>query len=426
MTLFRALSRIGTRLFFGGIEVDGEVPERGPILIVSNHTNGLVDALVITAAIRRRVSLTAKSTLKKNPLLALVVWLADAVPLYRKQDDVEMAKNFDSFVEVKRRLRNGGAICIFPEGMSHSDASMREFRTGAARIALESRGIGLRIVPAGLHYDAKQRFRSPALVRFGEPLDVDSFAGDVPALNAELERRVSALTNEFHRVREALWLRWTAELLDTRGEDPRPLDQEERAYAARTRLIAELRDGYEKTDRERVSSVIAELRRYRRDLRRLGIAQHEVFLSMHPLRALFFTIRELELLIVGGVIAAAGAVQHGVAFAMDRLLTKKLSVDLDQFASNAIFYGFAIFPLIWACGIAAAWTLGSWRWALAYVLAIPFTLLYTILWSDRIVRAARRARTFFLFLFRRGAQRELQTRGRELIAHINELRETLP
>jgi glycerol-3-phosphate O-acyltransferase/dihydroxyacetone phosphate acyltransferase len=383
MTLFRALSRIGTSLFFGRIEVDGEVPDRGPILIVSNHTNGLVDALVITAAIRRRVSLTAKSTLKKNPLLALVIWLADAVPLYRKQDGVEMAKNFDSFVEVKRRLRGGGAICIFPEGMSHSDASMREFRTGAARIALESRGIGLRIVPAGLHYDAKQRFR------------------------------------------EGLWLRWTAELLDTRGEDPRPLDQEERAYAARTRLIAELRDGYEKADRERVSSVIAELRRYRRDLRRLGIAQHEVFLSMHPLRALFFTIRELELLIVGGVIAAAGAVQHGVAFAIDRLLTKKLSVDLDQFASNAIFYGFAIFPLVWVCGIAAAWVLGSWRWALAYALAIPFTLLYTILWSDRIVRAARRARTFFLFLFRRGTQRELQERGRGLIARINELRETL-
>ena len=140
---------------------------------------------------------------------------------------------------------------------------------------------------------------------------------------------------------------------------------------------------------------------------------------MHPLQALFFTIRELELLLAGGAIAAVGALQHGAAFLLDRLVTKKTSVDLDHWASNAIFYGFAIFPLVTLAGTAIVATLAGWRWALAYALAAPFTLVYSIRWSERIARATRRARTFFTFLVRRGLQRDLQQRGRALIDTIS-------
>ncbi|MBV8515970.1 MAG: 1-acyl-sn-glycerol-3-phosphate acyltransferase [Acidobacteria bacterium] len=418
MTLFRALARAGTSLFFDAIEIEGAPPADGPLLVVANHTNGLVDGLVITAAIQRRVSLTAKSTLKKNPLLAAIIWLADAVPLYRRQDAVDVAKNLDSFAAVRARLAGGGAVCIFPEGQSHSDASMREFKTGAARIALGCRGIGLKIVPVGLEYDAKQRFRSSVIVRFGDAIDADAF-DDIHALTNELEARVGQLATQFRSVREMLWLRWTAELLATNAENPRPLDRESSTFAARAKRIAELRDAYERANRDDVVDLVAELRAYRRELRRLGIAPHEVWLSMHPLQALFFTIRELELLLAGGAIAAIGAVQHGLAFLADRVVTKKTSIDLDHWASNAIFYGFALFPLVTILGIAIVAALAGWRWALLYALAAPFTLVYSIRWSERIARAARRARTFFTFLVHRGLQRELQRRGRALIDAIS-------
>ena len=259
MTFFRGLARAGTTLFFDRIDIEGAPPADGPLLVVANHTNGLVDGLVITAAMQRRVSLTAKSTLKKNPLLALIVWLADAVPLYRKQDAADVAKNADSFAAVRARLASGGAICIFPEGQSHSDASLREFKTGAARIAIDSRGIGLKIVPVGLEYDAKQRFRSSVLVRFGDAIDADAF-DDVRALTNELESRVARLATQFRSVREMLWLRWTAELLATRAEDPRPLDREASDFAVRAKRIAELRDAYERADAADVAGVVGELR----------------------------------------------------------------------------------------------------------------------------------------------------------------------
>ena len=428
-TAFAAVARAGVGNDFDRMQIDGleNVPAGGPLLVVSNHTNGLADGLVVTAALPRRLWMTAKSTLKKNPLLAFVMWFADVVPFYRRQDDVDVRKNVDSFAEIRRRLARGDAVCIFPEGVSHSDASLRELRSGAARIALDfaAQHDGLRILPVGLHYGAKQRLRSPVWVRFGECIDVGR-ALSPPELTHEIETRIRALSANFRSVREALWLRWTAELLETRGDDPRPLDQERVDYPSRARLLEALRADYERIDRDRVAGIVTDLRSYRRDLRRLGIAQHEVYLSMNPAQAAFFVVREVELLVMGSIIAAAGLVQNGVGLLADRLLTKKLSVDLDHWASNAIFYGFAIFPIVWIGGIAVVAALASWKWALLYAVAAPFTLLYDIVFFDRGRRALRRARTFLRFLFRRGLQRDLQARGRALIAAIEGVRTSRP
>ena len=424
--VFASLARIGVRLFFDRLEVEGDVPMDGPLLVVSNHTNGLVDGLVITAAMPRGVSLTAKAALKKNPLLAAVMRIANVVPFHRRQDDpAEVGKNVDSFVEIRQRLADGGAVCIFPEGISHSDAKLRELKSGAARIAFDFAAAhrGLKIVPVGLHYDRKQRFRSPLFVRFGAPLDFDEWRAahddaTPRALTGELEARIVALTANFDRVREALWLRWTAELLDSGGDDPAPLDAAPPAYARRAALLMQLRDDYAQADRDRIAALLPPLRAYRRALRRLGVEQEEVFLSMHPLRALFFVLRELELIVAGLPLFVVGAIQHGVAFALDRLLTRKLSVDLDHWASNAIFYGFAIFPLVWLIGVASVWMLAGGVWAAAYALALPFTVVYVVLYGERFVRAVRRARTFIRFALQRTTQRALQSEGRQLIAQI--------
>ena len=53
-----------------------------------------------------------------------------------------MHRNEDMFRAATGGLREGGAIQIFPEGRSHSEAHLVEFRTGAARIAAAGRGGG--------------------------------------------------------------------------------------------------------------------------------------------------------------------------------------------------------------------------------------------------------------------------------------------
>src|ERR1041384_4770224 len=71
----------------------------------------------------------------------------------------------------RRRGHAGGSLALVPEGKSHSDPALQPLKTGAARIVLEAErklpGLGVRIVPVGLLFDRKGKFRSRALVQVG-------------------------------------------------------------------------------------------------------------------------------------------------------------------------------------------------------------------------------------------------------------------
>ena len=72
-------------------------------------------------------------------------------------------QNLDRLRECLDILSDGGAVCIFPEGVSHSDVAMRPFARVAAHLAVNycrehPTGVPLAIIPVGLLYTAKQNF----------------------------------------------------------------------------------------------------------------------------------------------------------------------------------------------------------------------------------------------------------------------------
>ncbi|MES1210787.1 MAG: lysophospholipid acyltransferase family protein, partial [Acidobacteriota bacterium] len=174
---FQAFLRLVTRIFFRGVETVGKerLPLGRPMVLVANHVNGLIDPLLLLGALPVHPRLLAKSTLWKNPVVRPWVELAGAIPVYRKQDQVDTAQNEEMFARSHDLLARGGALALFPEGKSHSEPALQPLKTGLARIVLgaEARnpGLGARIVPVGLTFDAKQQFRSRALLQIGEPID---------------------------------------------------------------------------------------------------------------------------------------------------------------------------------------------------------------------------------------------------------------
>ena len=73
-------------------------------------------------------------------------------------------------------LGEGGAIGIFPEGLSHDESQLARLKTGAARLALggaQRTRQPIQIVPCGLTFIHPKRFRSRVLVQFGPPIDVE-------------------------------------------------------------------------------------------------------------------------------------------------------------------------------------------------------------------------------------------------------------
>lgn len=76
---------------------------------------------------------------------------------------------------VWKRLGEGGAIGIFPEGGSHDRTQLLPLKAGVTLMALgamEKYGMPITIVPCGLNYFSGHRFRSHVVVEFGKPYKI--------------------------------------------------------------------------------------------------------------------------------------------------------------------------------------------------------------------------------------------------------------
>lgn len=173
---------VALKLFFRRIETvnSANTPKDEPVIFVMNHPNGLIDPALVFVALPRKISFLAKSTLFKTPVIGWLLRTVEALPIYRKIDAGEdVSKNRETFTLARELLKGGGAIAIFPEGISHNETKLQPLKTGAARIAIGAVSVGknpaslnLKIVPVGLFYTSKTMFRSEALLYFGEPFQV--------------------------------------------------------------------------------------------------------------------------------------------------------------------------------------------------------------------------------------------------------------
>src|SRR2546425_8664364 len=89
-----------------------------------------------------------------------------------------MDRNIETFAACDETFDRGRVIAIYPEGATRAEPRVQRIKTGAARITLgyEAHAPGrLTVVPVGLSFEARRRFRGRVLVSFGEPVDVSSF-----------------------------------------------------------------------------------------------------------------------------------------------------------------------------------------------------------------------------------------------------------
>src|SRR5262245_16217741 len=183
--------------FFYRIERAGPALPEGPLLLVGNHPNALVDPGLMIAVSPRPLTFLAKEPIFRMPVLGALVRGLGALPVVRAQDDPSrMRENVEALGAAARGLAEGRAIALFPEGRSHSEPSLGSLKTGAARLALQT-GVPVRIVPVGLTYAEKGRFRSAVRVEFGPALEVSPGpveTGPVRALTERIAVALRALT----------------------------------------------------------------------------------------------------------------------------------------------------------------------------------------------------------------------------------------
>lgn len=192
-TVMKPLVQVALRVFFRRLEIRhrDRLQTPGPLLMVSNHPNTLMDPLVVAANRRDPIAFLAKSTFFKNPISRAILTSGNSIPIYRRQDvetggaavtpEQLAAQNEATFGKCYDYLGKGGTVMIFPEGTSVSERRLRPLKTGAARIALGAEArhdfkLGLRLLPLGINYFDPQHFRSDVFINVAPPIRVADYA----------------------------------------------------------------------------------------------------------------------------------------------------------------------------------------------------------------------------------------------------------
>lgn len=113
------------------------IPKEGQYLILSNH-RGIIDPLILEMALEDSSIFglwISKKELYHSPFFGLFVRNAGSVLLDREQSQMG-----GFFADIKRGVKSGASIFIFPEGTRNkSEKSLIEFKEGARIIALKNR-----------------------------------------------------------------------------------------------------------------------------------------------------------------------------------------------------------------------------------------------------------------------------------------------
>ena len=150
-----------------------KIPERGPIVLVSNHVS-FVDFMLLGGTIRRPLRFVMHRRYFDMPVLNFVCRVGGAVPIDSKQEAPEIYEQ--AFEKIKDGLAAGDIFCIFPEGRLTPNGEMMPFQHGIERILRES---PVPVVPVALggmwgsyfsRAPSKKKISKRVSVTVGDPL----------------------------------------------------------------------------------------------------------------------------------------------------------------------------------------------------------------------------------------------------------------
>src|SRR2546427_8933037 len=175
---------IGVRIRVEGLE---NIPA-GVCLFVANHTS-TADAPAVVGSIPRRVSIMAKDSLFRIPIVGQAFHAARFVPENRSDRESAIA----SVEKAIGYIREGASFLIYPEGSRSNDGRLQAFKKGAFVMAIKAAVPVVPVACSGAHLVMRQRGvrlrPGEILVRFCPPVDASQYTMEQ---HDALSRRVDA------------------------------------------------------------------------------------------------------------------------------------------------------------------------------------------------------------------------------------------
>jgi glycerol-3-phosphate O-acyltransferase / dihydroxyacetone phosphate acyltransferase len=409
-----SLLRLAMRIYFKRVEIVGleHVPLDTPVIFVLNHPNALVDPAVLLCGAPRPVSFLAKAPLFQMPVLGYFVKAMDSLPVYRHQDEgADVSKNQETFVAARHLLARGGTIGICPEGVSHDEPRLRPIKTGAARIALGAVSTGevtgLQIVPAGLYYTSKTKFRSSALLYFGKPIEVVRVElepdGNPPRpavreLSGQVEAALRSVMLDAEHEESLHTITRAERIFSSEEPDNESLAEELQLQQRFIKAYTLLRQH----SPERLRRLEIRMSRFEEELTLAGVDPDDLSPPTSTAAVFKHLISRLLLFLLLVAPAAIGAVFHYPAYRLGGYLATRISKhDEDVISTVKIISAMLLFPLTWWAVTILAWRLFGWPWALAVAVVVPLGGFVAIKFFEALDNFLGGLRALVFFLMRR-------------------------
>ncbi|CAG8613570.1 7528_t:CDS:2, partial [Funneliformis mosseae] len=168
-----------------------------------------ITVLASTFPHKRKLHFWAKNSLFANKILNAILTSGGVVPVDRKTKN-----NKALFAATFEVLKLGEVVTVFPEGTSHSQSRLLEFKDGASWAVLEyasfvsdlEKSNGGRddidkkkskfpakaiVIPVGLTYVQKSKYRSLVIVAYGPPIHMESYLEDFEIDNRATVKRLT-------------------------------------------------------------------------------------------------------------------------------------------------------------------------------------------------------------------------------------------
>ena len=435
--LVRRLGRLAVRFYYPRIEFTGrdQLPADGSVLVCANHANSLLDPVLVGMTARRPVRFFAKAPLFKAPVLGPLMGALGMIPAFRGQDDRRQVKNNQQSLDKGvNALVQGDAVGIFPEGKSHDYLRVEMVRGGAARMALEAVRQGadqLQLVPLGLNYRWKERFRSFVWIQVGAPLSVASWLAERQAEGEEDPRRLARqLTEELQtrmqqvtiHLAEPDWSDWLEDL-ESLAPPVRVDPASKVPFLYRRKRIAEAINYFADTDRALVEELAAKIKHFRDRAAGLGLRMATIAPQGRSLTAVLVTFLLALASVVALVPVLAVTLFHLVPFFLVRWIATLFMppgrTTVSMYRLLVGIPGYLGWYLLSFIGLQSLWPAG----ALPLIAAMPVLGIASLHYWRAWPQWTGNTISLLRWCFKRAAVRELLVERQELDEQLAQLAE---
>lgn len=260
--------------------------------------------------------------------------LLEAGTEYKTAEHVNQSQVFHRVFD---SLNEGACVGIFPEGGSHDRSDLLPLKAGVAIMALgaleQYPDCGVKIVPCGMNYFHPNKFRSRAVIEFGNPITISPELVELYKTGGESKRQaVAALLDNVTDALKAVTVNspdWETHMM---------IQAARRLYRPAGRkiplpLVVELNrrllDGYmQYKDRPAIVELKDNVAKYNQTLKSMGIQDHQVeTASLSTLTILGRILARTLKLVALAIPALPGTIMFLPIFAATRHISQKKAAE---------------------------------------------------------------------------------------------------